>query len=259
MPKARTKVTSRVDVVNFTPGESGGQSVVKSRCKKSRMSRMGEYDEDPGRAGSLKYQRMANILKKVEDKSAAFLEEFRNDVERESLQLKAFSREKEQEFVKDQEKYSAMMYQLSHKLPDRNHGQLCALRKEDHPLFQKAQAQREDFNSLLKHFETMEEQLKSDKLELPVATWKQDKQDMKELLAYGGRYGEALLGGALAPELAASPEIDLPGTSEKDQLVKELFKDGRNVLDEETWGHLAEDQLEQLSAIARRLPAEEEK
>ncbi|KAI1354327.1 hypothetical protein F5Y01DRAFT_311891 [Xylaria sp. FL0043] len=253
MPKARTKAANHVD------GESGGQSVVKPCSKKSRLSRMGEYDEDPGRAGSLKYQRLANILKKVEDKSEVFLDNFRNDVERESVQLKAFRLEKEEAFAKDQEKHRAMMSQLSHQLPNRNHERLGALRKEDHPLFQKAQAQRDDFNSLLKQLEIMEQRLNSDKLQLPLATWKQDKQDMKELLAYGGRYGEILLGGALAPELAASPEIDLPGTSEKDQLVKEFFKEGRKVLDGETWGHVAEDQLKQLSAIARALPLEEEK
>lgn len=149
-----------------------------------------------------------------------------------------------------------MMNQLSQRLSDGKHGRLGALRKEDHPLFQKYQAQRNDINSLLKQLETIEEHLQSDKLELPVATWKQDKQDIKELLAYGGKYGEALLGDALAPELVASPDIDQPGAGEKHQLVKELFKDGRKVLDEETWGHVAEDQLKQLSAIARSLPLE---
>ncbi|KAI1428850.1 hypothetical protein F5Y12DRAFT_710797 [Xylaria sp. FL1777] len=275
MPKARTKVINRVNgeygsishkihvgflftSCEFHPGQPGGQFVANSRSKKNRLSRLEEYDEDPGRAGSQQYQVLANALKKVADKSEAFLEEFENDVKRKDVELKAFCRKKEQEFTKDQEKFSTVMNQLSQQLPDSEHGRLGSLRKEDHPLFQKAQAQRDDVNSLLTQLETMEERLKSDKLELPMAVWKQDKHDVKELLEHGGRYGEALLGGALAPELAISLEIDQPGASAKDQLVKELFKDGRKVLDEETWGHLAEGQLKQLSAIARRLPVEEE-
>ncbi|KAI0974919.1 hypothetical protein F4678DRAFT_421247 [Xylaria arbuscula] len=250
MPKAKTKDTARID------GETVAQSVRKPR-NKNRLSRLGEYDEDPGRAGSQRYRQMADTLKKVADKSEAFLEKFQSEVKKRDVQLKAFRREKEKEFAKDQQKYSTMMNQLSQQLPDRKNGRLGALRKEDHPLFQKAQADSDSFKSVLKQLKMMEERLQSDKLELPTTTWKQDGQDMKELLAYGGRYGETLLGGVLAPELEANPEINLTGTSEKDQRVKELFKNDRKILEEETWGHLAEDQLKQLSAIARTLPSGE--
>ncbi|KAI1294039.1 hypothetical protein F5Y03DRAFT_399782 [Xylaria venustula] len=252
MPKAKTKGTAHND------GRTVGQSVRKPR-NKNRLSRLGEYDEDPGRAGSQRYRKMADTLKKVADKSEAFLEEFQSEIKKRDVQLKAFRREKEKEFAKDQQKYSTMMNQLSQQLPDRKHGRLGALRKEDHPLFQKAQADSDGFKSVLKQLKTMEERLQSEKLELPITTWKQDEQDTKELLAYGGRYGETLLGGVLAPELAANPEINLTGTSEKDQRVKELFRNEQKPLDEETWGHIAEDQLRQLSAIARTLPSEERK
>lgn len=152
-----------------------------------------------------------------------------------------------------------VLSQLSQQLSSREHGRLGTLRKKEHSLFQQAQAQREDVSSVLKQLKTDEAELRSDKLELPVAAWEQDMKDIKEVLEYGNRYGVALLGRALAPELMSSTELEQLGSCEKEQLVKDLFKDGHEVLTQETWGHVAEAQLRQLSDIVKTLPVEKER
>lgn len=104
----------------------------------------------------------------------------------------------------------------------------------------------------------MEEQLLANKLELPVARWKQDKQEVREILEYSGRYGETLVGSVLAPEAAAASPMNQRNAGENEQFVKELFKDSGETLEGETWGRVAEDQLKKFSAIARTVRLEEE-
>ncbi|KAI0416407.1 hypothetical protein F5X98DRAFT_387997 [Xylaria grammica] len=249
MPGVRSKVTGNVD---------GGSSlfITGPRSKKSKLSRLEEYDEDPGRAGSQKYRKLADMLEacttKEESKSRTFLKQFRQDVNHRSMELRTFWQEKDQEFSRGQAALSTQVNQLS-RLSARRDGQPGALRKEDHPLFQKSDAHTEDINSLLKQLEPVEAQ-GNRVLELPTARWMQDKHEMKEVLVCGGKYGQVLLGGALAPELAANAEIDQPNAGEHGKFAKELFRDGRKFLDDETWGHVAEDQLMQMSAIVNMLP-----
>lgn len=116
----------------------------------------------------------------------------------------------------------------------------------------------DDHRSLLKQFKLVEEQLSANKLELPMARWKQDKQDIGEVLDCSGRYGEGLVGSVLAPEPAASPMVSQRNAGENEQFVKELFKDSGDTLNGETWGRVAEDQLKQFSAIAKTVRLIEE-
>lgn len=108
----------------------------------------------------------------------------------------------------------------------------------------------------MKQFKLVEEQLKTNKLELPAAKWKQDYQEIREFLTSSGVYGETLIGSVLVPESAANPVLNQPNTGEKDQFVKELFKDNQKVLHGETWGQVAEEQLNHFSAMARMVQQE---
>ncbi|KAJ3569446.1 hypothetical protein NPX13_g6084 [Xylaria arbuscula] len=249
MPPAKGRNTARVD----------SKPASKPRSKKSKLNHFEEYDEDPGRAGSEKYQVLANAIKAHASKSKAFLQRFQGDVEAKGQELEAFRREKAKEFLESQGVFGEMLNRVSQQLSSRGNGHSGVLRKEDHPLFHEAQAQREDVKSMLKQLKTNEAQLQSDKLALPVATWEQDKKDINKVLEYGNRYAEALLGDALAPESMGSMEIGQLGSSEEERLVKELFEDGNEVLPQETWGHVADDQLKRLSAIARSIPLEEDR
>jgi hypothetical protein len=115
-----------------------------------------------------------------------------------------------------------------------------------------------DHESLMTQFRHVEEQLNSNELELPLDRWNQDKRDIKALLACSGTYGEALVESVLAPKSAPCPVIDPPVTNENAQIAKELFRDSQKVLDGETWGHVAEEQVKKFSAIAQSVPVEEE-
>ncbi|KAI1124094.1 hypothetical protein F5Y10DRAFT_269424 [Nemania abortiva] len=259
MPKGRAKVADNVN------DDSDGLSVTASRTKKSKLSRLEEYDEDPGRAGSQKYRRYAKLLEtcttKEAGKSKAFLKEFRKDVKKRDMELDAFKQKKEQEFTKGQEKFATIFRHISQHLSDgrdERDGHLSTLRKEDHPLFKLIQENKEDYQSLLAQFKAVEEQLDADKLELPVARWKQDKQEIKELLDCSGKYGETLIGSVLAPEPVPSSAIDQFNGDEIDERIKELFSDSRELLEGETWGRVAENQLKHFSAIASTVRLEEE-
>ncbi|KAI0113724.1 hypothetical protein GGR51DRAFT_506386 [Nemania sp. FL0031] len=259
MPRGRAKVAGNVN------DESDGLFVAASRTKKSKLSRLEEYDEDPGRAGSQKYQRLANLLEtcttKEAGKSKAFLKEFRRDVRRKGMELSTFKQTKDEEFVKGQEKLVTIFKNLSQQFPDGQgglDGRLNIPRKEDHPLFKLIQDNQEDHQSVLKQFKLVEAELDADKLELPEAQWKQDRQEIKELLNCSGRYGEALIGSVLAPESAPGPPIDQSDGDKKDRRIKELFSDTQELFDGETWGQVAQTQLKHFSAIAGTLQLEDE-
>ncbi|KAH8167010.1 hypothetical protein CIB48_g1243 [Xylaria polymorpha] len=250
MPKARGKATDDVN-----GDEWDGLFVTESRRKKSKFSRLEEYDEDPGRAGSQNYQRLATVLERTTTeetrKSNEFLKDFRQRVKKKGMELKTYQQKQEQELAKGQEKSATVFKELSQQLSGGQAGQLGLLRKEDHPLFKQALVNTEGYQSLMKQFKLVEEQLKTNKLELPAAKWKQDYQEIREFLTSSGVYGETLIGSVLVPESAANPVLNQPNTGEKDQFVKELFKDNQKVLHGETWGQVAEEQLNHFSAMAR--------
>lgn len=106
-------------------------------------------------------------------------------------------------------------------------------------------------HSLLKQFKEAEERLKDYKVDLPSAKWKQDKQDIKDLLACGREEGERLVEKQLAPSAYPSPQPDRYKATEKDNLVSELFKESRKVADGETWGAVAADQIKKFTSIAK--------
>ncbi|KAJ8121924.1 hypothetical protein O1611_g9975 [Lasiodiplodia mahajangana] len=259
MPRGKPKAAGNIN--GFDLDEPDGQFVTASRTKKSKLSRLEEYDEDPGRAGSQKYQRLANLLEtcttKEAGKSKAFLKEFRRDVRRKEMEVNAFKQKKEEEFTKDQEKLGVIFKHLSQQFLDGD-GQSSIPRKEDHPLFKLMEDNKEDHQSVLKQFKLVEEELDANELELPEAQWKQDRQEIRDLLNCSGRYGEALIGSVLAPESAPSPTMDQSNGDEKDERIKELFSDTRELVDGETWGHVAETQLKYFAAIASTLQLEEE-
>lgn len=127
------------------------------------------------------------------------------------------------------------------------------IEKESHVLFTEAQDIISRSYALLKTFEETDERLKDYKLGLPTAKWKQDKEDMRELLACGREYGERLVEEKLAPGAYLSRQQDRPKANEKDIMISELFKDSRKP-EEDNWGTVAADQLKKFTAIAKTVP-----
>lgn len=159
--------------------------------------------------------------------------------------------------TKGEETYSNAFKRISRQLPDGQNGRLSVLQKEDHPLFKQSQVNAEAYQSIMKQFKLVEEQLSADRLETPLARWKQDKQEIKELLDCSGKHGEALLGSLLAPDPNAIPIVDQPSAYKESRVAEELFRGSREVLQGETWGRVAENQIKQLSAIARTAQEEQ--
>ncbi|KAI0205518.1 hypothetical protein F4808DRAFT_236734 [Astrocystis sublimbata] len=256
MPRAKSKATNNAD-----NGKSNS-FVGQPRSKKSRLSRVEEYDEDPGRDGSQMYHKLAEVYKKCatneEGKSKSYLKEFKRHVNDASAELKAYARQREQEITLDHKESIMEVLKASRPLIYGQGGQpLC---KENHRLFKAARENTEFYQSLLKHLECVEEQVRSEKPDIPVAKWKQDKEDIKEVFTYTGEYGETLIGGLLVPESAVSLAIDQSNATEKDRHVKDMFKESQEVINNDTWGQVAEEQLKQFSIMAKtaRLEVNEE-
>lgn len=134
--------------------------------------------------------------------------------------------------------------------------------KEGHVLFKDAQDIISGSRSLLRQFRDADKQLKEHKLDLPTEKWKQDKQDIKDLLACGREYGEKLVESKLAPNTYPSPQHDIYSANEKENMgATELFKDSRKAPpDGDTWGTVAADQVKKLTAVAKTiLPKESER
>jgi hypothetical protein len=152
-----------------------------------------------------------------------------------------------------------VLKRLLQQFPEKRDERPSALRKEDHPLFRLYQANREDHRQLLEQFELVEGQLDANKLELPITRWRQDKEEITQVLGCGRKYGETLVGSVLAPRSTMPPSLDRLGKDEPDRVIRGLFKGSRELLDGETWGQVAEDQLKQFSALARTVQSGKER
>ncbi|OTA94035.1 hypothetical protein M434DRAFT_384818 [Hypoxylon sp. CO27-5] len=236
-----------------------------TRDKKKRLSRLEEYAEDEGREGSRNFQRWAEIFESNTKgevmKSKTFVKNFGAKVKKQTDRVRDYMQEQEKkltggskdEFVEAFEKlYSATV--LPTGTSKVSGGKALGTGKESHVLFKDAQAIISGGYSLLKQFMETEERLKDYKIGLPTVKWKQDKQDIKELLACGREVGEKLIEEKLAPKSYPSPKPDRYKSSEKENIAAELFKNSHKASDGSHWGVVAADQVKKFAAIAKTIP-----
>lgn len=108
---------------------------------------------------------------------------------------------------------------------------------------------------MLREFKEADECFKNNKIELPVAEWKQDKQQVGKLLAQGRQAGEEIVERLLAPNSYPTPKAEKHGFTDIQKL--KFFKESNEALGRENWGITATDQAAQLTAIIRKLLPEE--
>ncbi|KAI2778901.1 hypothetical protein F4815DRAFT_476216 [Daldinia loculata] len=225
-----------------------------------RLSRLEEYDEDEGREGSRNFQRWAEIFEGNTQgevtKSKTFVKNFAMKVKKQTDKVREYIQEQEKELAQSNDKlvetfgelYSGTVFSYGLDGKARN------TTKESHILFQDAQSIISGSYKLLRKFKETDEQLKSYKFELPTAKWKQDKQDMKDLLSCGREYGEKLVEDKLAPEAHISRQHDRSKANERESMASDLFKESRMALDGDTWGTVAAEQVKKFTAIAKSVP-----
>ncbi|KAI0142410.1 hypothetical protein F4776DRAFT_676294 [Hypoxylon sp. NC0597] len=236
----------------------------KLRDKNKRLSRLEEYAEDAGREGSRNFQRWAEIFesntKGEAIKSKTFMKNFGAKVKKQTDRVRDYMQEQEKKLTGNKDRFvevfeklysaTALPSKASHESGSKARG----TGKESHVLFKDAQAVMSGGYSLLKQFKETEERLKDYKIELPTVKWKQDKQDIKELLACGREVGEKLVEEKLAPKSYPFPQPDRYKSSEKENIAAELFKDSRKAPDGGHWGAVAADQVKKFAAIAKTIP-----
>ncbi|KAI1084406.1 hypothetical protein F5B20DRAFT_593477 [Whalleya microplaca] len=226
----------------------------KAISKKKRLSRLEEYDEDEGRASSRGFQQWAEIFenntKGEVSKSKEFMKTFRDETKKQADGVRDYMQKQEHQLIQKGEEFVRVFEKLysTSALPYGTTG------KEGHVLFTEAQRFVTGSRSLLKHFKDIEEGLKNQKLDLPTETWKNDKQELKEILAGGRQEGEKLIEGILAPNTYPSPKSAKYKASPNEELASGLFKESRRFLDEDNWGTVAVDQVKKLTALAKTVP-----
>ncbi|OTB12972.1 hypothetical protein K445DRAFT_25098 [Daldinia sp. EC12] len=254
---------------DLEPLSDGPDVLSKETSKKKktgterRLSRLEEYNEDEGRESSLNFQRWAEIFesntKGEAMKSKTLIKNFSMKVKKQADKVRDYMQEQEKllvqnssKFVKTfEELYSATNYSYG------SDGEARKTSKENHILFQDAQAVISESYALLKKFEETDEQLKNYRFELPTAKWKQDKQDMKDLLSCGREYGEKLVEDKLAPKAHILQQPHRYKSKEKEAAASEFFKKSSKMRDEEdTWGTVAAEQVKRFTAIAKSVPLE---
>ncbi|KAI1106747.1 hypothetical protein F4804DRAFT_329942 [Jackrogersella minutella] len=241
-----------------------GNAAKKNKTTSKRVSRLEEYDDDEGRESSRNFQRWAEIFesntKGEAIKSKTFMKNFRAKVQKQKDRVHEYIQEWEKKLAetKDQPaKIFEKLYSAVASPPGMTKGtgdESRSSSKEGHILFKETQAAISGGRLLLTRFKEADEQLKNFKLELPTAQWKQDNQDMKELLACGREYGEKLIEEKLAPTSYPSPLADRYKANEKEKMASDLFKDSRKKTDEGDWGMVAADQVEKFTALAKTIP-----
>ncbi|KAI1210649.1 uncharacterized protein F4807DRAFT_422162 [Annulohypoxylon truncatum] len=221
-----------------------------------RLSRLDEYEKDEGREGSRNFQRWAEIFESNTKgemmKSKTFMKNFGEKIKKQNDCMRLFMQVREKEFAESEGRFVGAFARL-YSTAAVSSGTFGAS-KEDHVLFKDAQSVISGGYSLLKQFKETDEQLKNFKIDLPIAKWKQDGRDVKELLACGREYGEKLIERNLAPDSYPSPHPDRYKADEKNDMVSELFKDSGKATDGDSWGTIAADQVKKLSAVAKTIP-----
>ncbi|KAI0850203.1 hypothetical protein F5Y00DRAFT_268650 [Daldinia vernicosa] len=229
-----------------------------------RLSRLEEYNEDEGRESSRNFQRWAEIFegntKGEVTKSKAFIKNFGAKVKKQTDKVREYIQEQEKQLAQTNGKLVETFGQLYSNtvLSHESHGEARNPTKEGHILFQDARSIISGSYALLRKFKETDEQLKSYKLELPTAKWKQDKQDMKDLLSCGREYGEKLVEDKLRPEAHILGQPDRYKDNEKESMASDLFKESRMALDGDTWGTVAAEQVKKFTAIAKSVPLREQ-
>ncbi|KAI1655765.1 hypothetical protein F4813DRAFT_391340 [Daldinia decipiens] len=241
-------------------------SITENNIKKKktgtnrRLSRLEEYDGDEGREGSRNFQRWAEIFEGNTQgevtKSKTFIKNFGMKVKKQTDKVREYIQEQEKQLAQSNDKFVETFGKLYSEtlLSYGPNGKARNTTKENHILFQDAQSVISGSYTLLRKFKETDEQLKNYKFEFPTAKWKQDKQDMKDLLSCGREYGEKLAEDKLIPEAHISHQLDRYKGNERESMASDLFKESRMALDEDTWGTVAAEQVKKFTAIAKSVP-----
>ncbi|KAI1639403.1 hypothetical protein F4809DRAFT_596045 [Biscogniauxia mediterranea] len=239
------------------------------RGKKKRLARLEEYDVDEGRAGSRQFQKWAelfeNSTKGEANKSKMFMKNFQSKVKKNVDQVQDYIKQQEHRLEEDRDKYVTIFHNLFSTTvdacapPGLRKGSAATGKKEGHVLYETAQDILSKSASLLKQFTETDEKVQQHKVDFPTARWKQDKQDIKELLELGRQHGEQLVEDLLVPNMHSSLKHDQTQLSDNEKLASDLFKDSHKALKGDTWGTVAADQVRQFKTLAKMVPPKDQK
>ncbi|KAI5864270.1 hypothetical protein GGS23DRAFT_491046 [Durotheca rogersii] len=286
MPRGGVK---RKAVVEPTPDELGiplGQRDGSSRIKpdsktKRRFSRLEEQEEDGSPTGGrhamsppasrhpclLEYRTFqhwadileANVTAEV-TRSGMFVKSFEEEVRKETEKVRGRMKEQDEQLAAEKKQFVVIFEELysatatPYRPPSRPNTRCDGIGKEGHALYANAQAVMTESHALLKHFKETDERSGAYRIDFPASKWKQDKHEIKELLARGREYGERLVEDQLAPDTYQAPKFDACKANEEDDVALGLFKEGHKASYEDSWGMVAVDQVKRLTAVANTIP-----
>ncbi|KAI0602273.1 hypothetical protein F4775DRAFT_231550 [Biscogniauxia sp. FL1348] len=238
------------------------------RGRNKRLARLEEYDADEGRAGSRQFQKWAELFesstKGETNKSKMFMKNFQSKVKKNVDQVRDYIQQEENGLERGRDKYVTIFQSLFSTTvdvctpPGSGKASNATRKKEDHILYETTRDALSKSASLLQQFTETDEKLQKHKVDFPTARWKQDKQDIKELLDLGRQHGEQLVEALLVPNMHSYLKLEQTQLSDNEKLASDLFEDSHNALKGDTWGTVAADQVRQFKTLAKMVPSEDQ-
>ncbi|KAI0124946.1 hypothetical protein BJ170DRAFT_685820 [Xylariales sp. AK1849] len=273
-PKRGTKRKTSADAEQPSDA-STGQSVRSEpkhparHSRGKRLSRLEKYDEEEGRDRGRDVQQWGDWLQRINreeaTKSKAELKSFVQKLDSQHQQMSAFI-EKQDETLNQRNHQSKAVFEkvYSKVVPPASVVTSASKKpkgtsKEEFVLFQQAQDIIRSSRSLLHWYKETDDNLKTHQLDLPTATWKKDKQDIKEILICGREHGEKIIEGNLAPDNYSPPEGSKSKANGHEQAAIGLFDESRKTVGgDDCWGSVANEQIKKLKGLADTLAPKRE-
>ncbi|KAI1855323.1 hypothetical protein JX266_000188 [Neoarthrinium moseri] len=209
-------------------------------------------------------RQMAKINRFEAAQSKEIVKKFSQKAEKHKKQLEEYLKDQEEALKKHHQRFLAAYKKVYSSVasvpPTRNSASKQAKHDvpEDADLLRQAQGIVAGCRLLIQSYKDTDEDLKTQKIELPTATWSKDKQDIKELLNCGREHGERIIEGLLAPHTySASEGHEKLGGHE--QAAAELFAESRKKIGEDCWGSVAFEQIEGFKGLTETMAPRRER
>ena len=129
--------------------------------------------------------------------------------------------------------------------------------EQEHFFLSYTRSMIKDVRTMVEAYHDLESRLQAQQtFPSPVEAWKEDHEEMKQILQYGREHGEKLVEQILTSKKYSNPLTVGEGT--EDEVVEfaesSWYKDSSKTAQGENWGKIAYSQLNAIKCVVRTLP-----
>ncbi|KAH8204034.1 hypothetical protein TruAng_001845 [Truncatella angustata] len=218
------------------------------RTRGTSLSRLDDSDDDAGRDGNRGFQTWAKWLDDIKREEAAgtkkWTKAFEQKADKQDKQLRSLLQTHENDQEEQQQMLTSIfgkVYATASQLSSTGNS-IREPADDGLSLVKEARDLIADSRMVVKCYTDLNESLKTHNIELPAATLKKDKQDIKELLACGREHGETIANGHLAPHTYSPPNLE-NGHDAHDHTAADMFQESRRTI-QDSVGSVVDEQLQ---------------